>query len=132
MKNIIDFLKENPATQFATSDNNIPKVRPIIFPLEENGVLWFCTGKSKYFWRELNANPRVEFSSYDGKTKWVRVSGIVELTDKIDIKTKILDLYPNIKDIYKSPTNPEFKTFCLKHWIATMYSFTEPPITVTH
>jgi uncharacterized pyridoxamine 5'-phosphate oxidase family protein len=129
MKPVIDFLKANPSTQFATSDNNVPKVRPIFFPFEIDGVLWFGTAKDKKFWKELNANPRVEFSSFDGASKWVRVSGNVKLTDNIDIKTKILELYPNIKAIYNTPTNPNFATFCLEHWTATIYSFTEQPVT---
>jgi uncharacterized pyridoxamine 5'-phosphate oxidase family protein len=129
MKPVIDFLKANPNTQFATSDNNVPKVRPILFPLEENGVLWFCTAKDKKFWKELNANPRVEFSSFDGVSKWIRVSGNVKLIDNIDVKTKIFELYPNIKEIYSTPTNPNFTTFCIEHWTATIYNFSEPPIT---
>ncbi|MDR2760996.1 MAG: pyridoxamine 5'-phosphate oxidase family protein [Planctomycetaceae bacterium] len=128
MKPVIDFLKANPSTQFATSDNNTPKVRPILFPFDENGVLWFCTAKNKNFWKELNANPKVEFSSFDGVAKWIRVSGNVKLIDNIDVKKKILELYPTIKEIYIEPTNPIFASFCLEHWTATIYSFTDPPV----
>ncbi|MDR1964566.1 MAG: pyridoxamine 5'-phosphate oxidase family protein [Planctomycetaceae bacterium] len=128
MQPVLDFLKTNPVTYFATTaEGAVPKVRPILFCFEENGVLWFCSGKSKNFWKEMNANPQVEFTSFDGN-RWVRVSGTVAFNDNPAIKTKILNQYENIKAIYQSPENPEFVSFCLEHWNATLFSFSETPV----
>jgi uncharacterized pyridoxamine 5'-phosphate oxidase family protein len=125
----LDFLTKNPVTYFATVDNNnSAKVRPILFCFEEGGVLWFCSGKNKKFWKELQANPNTEFCSFDGN-RWIRVSGTVRFDDILSIKKKILDRYDNIRAIYKTPDNPEFVVFCFDHWNATIYSFTDTPVT---
>ncbi|MDR2437866.1 MAG: pyridoxamine 5'-phosphate oxidase family protein [Planctomycetaceae bacterium] len=132
MQPVLDFLKANPVTYFATvAEGAIPKVRPILFCFEEEGILWFCSARSKNFWNEMNANPQVEFSSFDGN-RWVRVSGTVTFNDNLKIKTKILDMYENIRSIYQSPNNPEFVSFCLEHWNAALFSFTEPPVLFSH
>ncbi|MDR1269729.1 MAG: pyridoxamine 5'-phosphate oxidase family protein [Planctomycetaceae bacterium] len=128
MQSALDFLTANPVTYFATATKEaVPKVRPILFCFEENGILWFCSAKSKNFWKELETNPHVEFTSFDGNC-WIRVSGSVTLNNNLDIKTKILNQYENIRNIYQSPDNPEFVSFCLEHWNATLYSFTDPPV----
>ncbi|MDR2756002.1 MAG: pyridoxamine 5'-phosphate oxidase family protein [Planctomycetaceae bacterium] len=132
MQPALDFLKANPITYFATAaENAIPKVRPILFCFEEDGILWFCSAKSKNFWKEMNANPKVEFSSFDGN-RWIRVSGTVTFNNNLRVKTKILDMYANIRSIYQSPDNPEFVSFCLEHWNATLFSFTESPVSFSH
>jgi uncharacterized pyridoxamine 5'-phosphate oxidase family protein len=128
MKSILDFLTANPVTYFSTvGKDGGAKVRPILFCFEEDGVLWFCSAKNKNFWKEMQANPNVEFCSFDGN-RWVRISGTVKLDDNQTIKTTILDRYDNIRAIYKTPDNPEFVSFCLEHWNATIYSFTDVPV----
>ncbi|MDR3198368.1 MAG: pyridoxamine 5'-phosphate oxidase family protein [Planctomycetaceae bacterium] len=132
MQPVLDFLKANPVTYFATAtEEAVPKVRPILFCFEEGGTLWFCSAKSKNFWKEMNKNPQVEFSSFDGN-RWVRVSGTVTFNDNLEIKTKILEMYEDIRNIYQSPDNPEFVSFCLEHWNATLFSFTESPVPFLH
>ncbi|MDR0336284.1 MAG: pyridoxamine 5'-phosphate oxidase family protein [Planctomycetaceae bacterium] len=129
MKPILDFLTANPVTYFATvAEGNQPKVRPIQFCLEENGILWFCSAKSKNFWKEMQLNPQIELTSFDGNCCWVRVAGSVSFNDQWDIKKKILDQYDSIRQIYHSPDNPEFVAFCLEHWNATLFSFTDSPV----
>ncbi|MDR1141102.1 MAG: pyridoxamine 5'-phosphate oxidase family protein, partial [Planctomycetaceae bacterium] len=63
MQPALDFLTANPVTYFATATKEaVPKVRPILFCFEENRILWFCSAKSKNFWKELETNPHVEFT----------------------------------------------------------------------
>jgi uncharacterized pyridoxamine 5'-phosphate oxidase family protein len=133
MQPALDFLTANPVTFFATvAEGNTPKVRPILFCFEEDGVLWFCSAKSKNFWKEMKANPQVEFSSFDNVNRWIRVSGTVTFDDNLKIKTKILEKYENIRAIYQSPDNPEFVSFCLEHWNAAIHSFTDSPVSFSH
>ncbi|MDR2168569.1 MAG: pyridoxamine 5'-phosphate oxidase family protein [Planctomycetaceae bacterium] len=130
IKDVIDFLMRTSDTFLATSINNVPKVRPmVVFPIDENGIIWFFTGKNKNLWKELNVNPLIEFSTYDGELKWIRVSGEVKLIDNLEVKTIIFNLLPNIRGIYSSPSDPNFATFCLEHWTATIYNFALPPMT---
>jgi len=58
---------------------------------------------------------------------WIRLSGRVEFSDDVKIKTKILDDNPFIKSIYKSPYNPEFAIFYLDEAMATISDFSGQP-----
>ena len=119
MKEIIEFLAKNPTGAFATVDNDKPRVRPWAFMMEDQGKLWFCTSNNKNVYKEMQANPNIEFSSWQG-FNILRLNGKVKFSQDTAMKAKILENNPGVKSIYKSPDNPIFEIFYLEAGKATL------------
>lgn len=132
MQTVIDFLETNSAGFLATAEEGVPKVRPFQFMLEEEGRLYFCTNNQKEVYRQLLANPHVEFSSASPEFAWVRVGGEAAFTDDLEVKTKVLESHGLVKSIYQNASNPVFEVFYLKNAAATLADFSgNPPKVVT-
>ena len=114
MKEVINFLKQNPAGGFATICDNKPKVRPFQFMLEENGKLIFTTSNKKYVYKEMQQNPYVSFTSFAADTKYIRIDGKVKFINDVSLKDKVLDSNEIVKSIYKSGSNPDFEIFFIE------------------
>ncbi|WP_435620727.1 pyridoxamine 5'-phosphate oxidase family protein [Thermoanaerobacterium thermosulfurigenes] len=124
----MSFLKANPVLYLASiGRDSKPKVRPFQFMLEKDGKLYFCTSNKKKVYDEIKLNPYIELSVSNQNNVWIRLSGRVEFSDDVKIKTKILDDNPFIKSIYKSPDNPEFVIFYLDEAMATISDFSGQP-----
>ena len=131
LENAVQVLAKAPMCFVATAANNEPRVRPFQYQFEQDGKLWFCTGKSKDVFKQLQSNPSVEICAVH-KGTWVRVSGMVTLQDDRAVKERILAGQPLIKNIYGSADNPDFATFHIEHgacMIADFYG--NPPQTGT-
>ena len=99
MKEVLEFIDNAGVYYLATSKDNKPYVRPFgTINLFEN-KLYIQTGKVKNCFKEIMDNPYVEISAFkDGK--WIRVSGKLELDDRIEAKKSMLDKYPNLRSMY--------------------------------
>ena len=132
MKEVIKFLQENSAGFLATVSGGKPKVRPFQFMLEEGGKLFFCTANTKDVFKQLKANPYVEFSSMTPSFAWIRLSGEVKFSDDKAVKEQILAANGLVKSIYQSVDNPVFEIFYLDHGAAVLADFSgQPARTIT-
>ena len=132
MKEVIKFMQENSAGFLATVAAGKPKVRPFQFMLEEGGKLFFCTANTKDVFKQLKANPYVEFSSMTPSFAWIRLSGEVKFSDDKTVKEQILAANPLVKSIYQSADNPVFEIFYLDHGAAVLADFSgQPARTIT-
>lgn len=124
MKEIIEFLYANPRGYLASiDDDGRPHVRPWGFMFEQDGKLWFCTANTKDVFCQLQCNPSIEFCSTSKDFVTVRLSGEVIFGIDLTIKRKMLEMNDIVKSIYKTPDNPEFEIFYLKHGQATRFDF---------
>ena len=57
----IEFLREHPEGVLATVSNNRPQTRVFQVMKIEDSTLYFATAPQKAVWRQLQANPAVEF-----------------------------------------------------------------------
>jgi pyridoxamine 5'-phosphate oxidase len=88
---ILAFLNANPDCHLATVEGNKPHVRGIgIYRADENGVI-FETSTVKDLYKQLSENPNVElcFNNYKDRIQ-VRVSGIAEAVDDLELKKEIV------------------------------------------
>jgi len=132
MKEVIKFLQENNAGFLATVANGKPKVRPFQFMLADGGKLFFCTANTKDVFKQLKANPYVEFSSMTPSFAWIRLSGEVKFSDDKTVKEQILAANPLVKSIYQSADNPVFEIFYLDNGTAVLADFSgQPARTIT-
>ena len=127
MKEVVKFLQENSSGFLATVDDGKPRVRPFQFMLEEGGKLYFCTNNTKDVFKQLKANPYIEFSSATSNFAWIRLRGEVKFSDDLAIKAKILDASGLVKSIYQTPDNPIFEIFYLAQGYAVIADFSGQP-----
>lgn len=127
MQEAVKFLQENSSGFLATVDNGKPRVRPFQFMIEEGGKLYFCTNNTKEVFKQLRANPFIEFSSSTPGFVWIRLNGEVKFSDDLVIKARILDANDLVKSIYKTPDNPIFEIFYVEHGTAVIADFSGQP-----
>ncbi|MDR2847967.1 MAG: pyridoxamine 5'-phosphate oxidase family protein [Bacteroidales bacterium] len=123
---IIEFLGKSAAYFLATVDeNNQPQVRPFSFVMEWNGKLTFTTAKPKLVYKQLQKNPIVAISLFDGSSgKWIRISGNIKFTDEEGARKKVFELAPNLLDLYpQGHENPDLACFYIEKGEAQIYSF---------
>lgn len=128
MNDVVKFLSENPVQFFATLGlDGKPKVRPFQFMLEQDGKLYFCTGKKKTVFAEIEKTPNIEISASSPNFTWIRLSGKVVFSTDMAIKTAILENSGLVKSLYQTPENPNFILFYLDEAKATITDFSGNP-----
>jgi len=125
MQEVHDFLKKVQTYYLATVEDGQPRVRPFgTVDIFENR-LYIQTGKSKDVSKQIQANPKVELSAFDGE-QWLRLSGELVRDDRIEAKSHMLDAYPQLKNLY-SAEDENTEVLYFKNAKATFYSFTSAP-----
>lgn len=127
MQEAVKFLNENITGFLATVEAGKPKVRPFQFMLEADGKFYFCTNNTKEVYKQLQANPYVEFSSTTPEFAWIRLSGEVKFSNSLEIKEKILATNGLVKSIYQTADNPIFEIFYIEHGTAVIADFSGQP-----
>jgi uncharacterized pyridoxamine 5'-phosphate oxidase family protein len=125
---VTDFLIKSQVQYLATIGlDDIPKVRPFQFMLEEGGRLYFCTSNQKPVFKELQKHSYVEFCASGENFSWLRLNGKVVFAKDLGLKARIQDASPIVKSIYKTPDNPTFEVFYLADAAATIADFSGHP-----
>lgn len=127
MEQVVTFLQENSSGYLATVEEGKPRVRPFQFMLEDDGKFYFCTSNTKAVYRQLQANPNVEFSSSSPNFAWLRLSGEVKFSNDRRIKERVMEISPLVKSIYQTADNPVFEIFYLDHGTALIADFSGQP-----
>lgn len=127
MKEFLNLLQQNPNGFLATVDEGKPRVRPFGFIMEEEGRLYFCTNSQKEVYKQLLAQPYVEYSTMTKDMVTIRISGEIKFSEERDVKERVLNVFEPIKQGYKSPDNPIFKVFYMEHGTALISDFSGQP-----
>lgn len=83
IETVVDYLSSVPAWYLATCEGDQPHVRPFSFVAGFDGRIWFCTGKQKDVFLELQKNPRLEVSAWKPGSGWLVLRGEADLTDEV-------------------------------------------------
>ena len=122
---IFTLLNENQACHLATIEGNVPHVRGIlVYRADENGVI-FHTGKFKDLYKQLCANPNVEFCFSNNDMQnliQIRVNGHVELMEDIDLKKEIVAERDFLKPWVEEQGYDGLAVFSLKNGRATVWT----------
>ncbi len=129
MKEVYDFLKKVGTYYLATVDGDQARVRPFGTINIFEDKLYIQTGKVKDVSKQIQKNPKVEISAFDGQV-WLRLSGTLVRDDRVEPKKDMLEHYPDLKAMY-DPEDDNTETLYFKDATATFCSFTEAPRTVT-
>lgn len=125
MQEVYEFLKKCGVYYLATVDGDKPKVRPFGTVNIFEGKLYIQTGKVKDVSKQIEKNPNVEISAFNGK-EWIRLAGKLVRDDRIEAKKDMLDKYPELSGMY-SPTDNNTEVLYFTEGTATIYSFGAAP-----
>jgi uncharacterized pyridoxamine 5'-phosphate oxidase family protein len=125
MEEVYEFLKQCGTYYISTMDGDQPRVRPFATVLIFEDKLYIQTGKVKNVSQQIKKNPKIEICAVDGG-KWVRVEAVVVEDDRTEARQKMLDAYPNLKNMY-SADDGNSQVLYLKDATATFYSFGGEP-----
>ncbi|WP_236033291.1 hypothetical protein [Helicobacter turcicus] len=65
----------------------------------------------------------IELSAFDGKDMWIRIRAEAVFDEDMEVKRKMFEKYPVVREIYKSPDNPDFAVFYFKNPSIKIQSF---------
>lgn len=129
MQEVYDFLKAAGTYYLATDEDGQPRVRPFGTVNIFEGKLYIQTGRVKAVSRQLHANPRIEICAlHEGR--WLRLEASAALDDRREARVSMLEAYPALQAMY-SPDDGNTEVWYLRNAVATFYSFTEAPRTVS-
>lgn len=95
---ILQFLNANPVCHLATIDGNVPHVRGMaIYKADATGIM-LQTWNFKTVYKQISQNKHVELC-FNGKGTQVRVAGVVEILNDLDLKKEIAEARPFMKPI---------------------------------
>lgn len=122
MQKFLEFFDKNRCGFLATTEGNLPRVRPWSYLFEDENKIWFMTTNNKKVFEQLKNNPYIEFCACSSEMISGRLGGKIEFENNLQIKTRILEERPLLKSIYQNPENALLETFFLKHGYMFLYS----------
>ena len=114
MSRINDFLTEAGVFFLATVDGDQPKLRPLGAHLEMDDKVIFGVGDFKNVYRQMLANPKVEVVACKPDGHWMRYTGKVVFEDDPKYAEAMLDMMPDLRNIYNEQTGNKMMTFHLE------------------
>lgn len=121
MHEIMNFLQKSGVFYLATTDGQLPRIRPFGAVSEHEGKLYICTNSTKEVSRQMKANPRVEISAMVGGD-WIRFAGSVAVDERREAKAAMLAQNPDLQAMY-NVDDGIFEVFYFKEGQANIVSF---------
>lgn len=122
---LLEFMNANPIFHLATVEGDKPHVRGmLLYRADENGIV-FNTGKIKDMYKQLTENPNVEMSFTNGIFEnliQVRVSGVVEPVEDLDLKKEIVQKRDFLKPWVEEVGYSELAVFRVRGGVATVWT----------
>ena len=132
MTTAFEYLKANPIFHIATIDGTKARVRPFGCSMKRNGSLYFCTNKTKDVYRQLLQNHEIEISDMGHDMTWLRIRGRITFDETRDAKVQAFEESANLLKIYPKGADDEtFVTFYFTEAVATLFSFSEAPKSIS-
>ncbi len=129
MNEIVDFLNKSDVQYLASIGlDGKPKVRPFQFMFEDDRKLWFCTSNKKEIYKELKKQPFIELCASGKNLSWLRIEAKVIFAANLNIKQKVFECSPLVKNIYKDPNNSDFEVFYLSEGKASISEIGKSPV----
>ena len=114
MSKVNDFLTEAGVFFLATADGDQPKLRPLGAHLEMDDKVIFGVGDFKNVYKQLVANPKVEIAACKPDGHWLRYTGKAVFEEDPKYAEAMLDMMPDLRNIYNEETGNKMMTFHLE------------------
>lgn len=129
MKEVLEYLKQNPTFYLATEEDGQPRVRPFGVVAEFEGRLYISTNNQKKVYRQMLANPNIEICTTGKDGTWIRIAAKAVRDDRREARAQMLSENPSIGRMYTADDG-KMEVLYLKDATATVYSFqSEPKVT---
>ncbi len=126
LNDYIKFANENPISYLATTEGTQPRVRGFQLWYADKTGLYYSSAAGKELYKQLKENPKVEICFFNPKSKdmqQMRVSGTVQFIDDLEMKKKLLDARPFLKQAGLTPENPGLILFKVTKCQAHFWTF---------
>ena len=108
----LEFIKQCKTFFLLTSTDNCPMGRPFGAIIQQNNDLYISTHDSKKVYAQLVNNSNVQIVALkNGTRNWIRISGNASECIDNEVKQKMLDECPILKNHFKAPDEPHFTVF---------------------
>ena len=114
MSKVNDFLTEVGVFFLATADGDQPKLRPLGAHLEMDDKVIFGVGDFKNVYKQIAANPKVEIVACKPDGHWLRYTGKAVFEEDPKYAEAMLDMMPDLRNIYNEETGNKMMTFHLE------------------
>ena len=114
MSRVNDFLTEAGVFFLATADGDQPKLRPLGAHLEMDDKVIFGVGDFKNVYKQIAANPKVEIVACKPDGHWLRYTGKAVFDEDPKYAEAILEMLPDLRNIYNEQTGNKMMTFHLE------------------
>jgi pyridoxamine 5'-phosphate oxidase len=108
----IKFANENPVSFLATLDGSQPRVRGFQLWYADKSGLYYSSAAGRDVYKQLIANSKVEACFVNTKSQdlqQMRVTGTVQFIDDLEMKKKLLDARPFLKQAGLTPAFSFFR-----------------------
>lgn len=112
----IKFANEHPLCYLATMDGDQPHVRGFLLWYADETGFYFHTADSKNVFKQLKVNPRLEVcffvpERYPDLGIMLRVAGQVKFIEDTQVKQRLLEERPFLKEMASGPDDPKLSVF---------------------
>jgi pyridoxamine 5'-phosphate oxidase len=118
IQDCISFVNENKLCFLATTEGDQPRVRALGFWFADETGFYFQTGSVKALFKQVMRNPKVEACFYKKEGligNMLRVSGAVDFIDDKQLKAKVLEERPFLKEFGLTIDSPGLIIFRISH-----------------
>ena len=106
---IIDLIKDAGFGFLATTENNQPRVRPMMPYLTDEGMLLIALLPHSRTIPQIKKNPLVEICYVDRKMCYCRITGKASLSEDVEKKESVWNNVAMLRQYFSGPQDPNFK-----------------------
>jgi len=105
---VIDLVKDAGYGVLATVENNVPKTRPMMPYLADDGNLLIAVLSKARTIGQVKANPNVEMCFIDRKMSFARISGKAKVSEDPEKKQTVWNYIPMLRQYFSGPEDSNF------------------------
>ena len=105
---VIDLIKDAGYGVLASVSGNMPKARPMMPYLAEDGNLLLAVLNHSRIIAQIQENPLVEMCFIDRKMCFVRIAGNASLSQDMEKKQLVWNNIPMLRQYFGGPQDPNF------------------------
>ncbi len=126
LKDVYEFANINPLCYLATTDGDQPRVRAFVMWYAGDRGFYFHTSAGKSVFKQIVSNPKVEVCFYATQNgAMMRATGKAAVLDDLEMKKKLLEDLPYVKQMVTGPDDPDLAIFRVQEGEARFWTIGE-------
>ncbi len=126
LNDVYEFANINPLCYLATVEGDQPRVRAFVMWYAGDRGFYFHTSSEKEVFKQIVSNPKVEVCFYATQSgAMMRAAGKAVVQDDLEMKKKLLEDLPYIKQMVKGPDDPDLVVFRVQDGDARFWTIGE-------